>query len=864
MKKFNKFSNPVTVSLFLIVSISIFYVLICVIFHNRLSVISVLKDLNSNNEEKILMTLELIDLYTLKNIEVASKVISLFGHETKSIRAKAAEIVFNHYNKLGINICNYLNEHNDNAKCNILWVIGMTRSYHDSPSCQIKLLLDSKNFDLKFYTAFALLQGHNTEDQFLNKSWNIFFTALMTDDDNLRQKYSSLLNAVCQNRKMPYRLFLYLKTIINKQEDLTGFLISKSILLSGYRDDEILQYVLNALNSENQVIRYNSALSIAEFYNKNDKASRKAVPVLLSFYDENTYDNIDNALREMEFVSQDKMVSYIYELNNEFCGLSIYCLEKLFRINKINDHNIKEIFEKSTIENSIYAAYVVLKSNFLKNLHEDAISVFRRSLFVKEPHIVINSLFLLSNVGELHPHDEYLLRRLIFLTINENPKIAILAKRSLVNTYGFKGFVLAFGPLNYIKQFYEKKYEDQYFDNLISLIKFFTIVFIVTVLFFGIIVFILIFGFRGKSKIIKTIEYFFYSFSANRTIAKNNKTNQFYMLIMPVIVMSIFSLSAQYKIISKDFIVILTSFFHILIVPATILHLLPNTSRGLKYSFLMLAQLDSIYASIFVFTEKYIFPYGLEVLIFFLPVIFYSLYLIVIVILINPSNISKYKVHDKKLIRLVRPIRIIGIILVALYINAYVPPVSIINAYLFFKTNSLLLIYLPKFLMLGYLPIRYTLFQHLERSPLLLLRSYHNKGFSSLLQKHIIPVASRYGVIVTTSHELQKTNVLFNKSLIMQQPISFHLRLKEWKSWVIDAIYRSSIVIVDNTVESDGLKWEIEKVLELSCSSKMILINNKKSHISFDLPISQIYFPQTDRRKFISLFENIIKEILFS
>lgn len=125
-----------------------------------------------------------------------------------------------------------------------------------------------------------------------------------------------------------------------------------------------------------------------------------------------------------------------------------------------------------------------------------------------------------------------------------------------------------------------------------------------------------------------------------------------------------------------------------------------------------------------------------------------------------------------------------------------------------------------------YLLFRYLLTEYMRLFPIVYLRSFNYKESTEVFAK-LIAEASRFGVIVCLVHEKQKTSEVFARTHINYQGQTFTISDEFWQDWVLDKLRRSSVVIIDSSVGSESVDWEISTALNLVDPSRIILLNRK-------------------------------------
>lgn len=143
-------------------------------------------------------------------------------------------------------------------------------------------------------------------------------------------------------------------------------------------------------------------------------------------------------------------------------------------------------------------------------------------------------------------------------------------------------------------------------------------------------------------------------------------------------------------------------------------------------------------------------------------------------------------------------------------------PLIVISAFL---TGGLLL--------LPYLPLRYVVGKRLEKAPIIYLRCFGYSEGPSALGLIIAKVATRFGVLFAIVHPRQRGSDLLFKSQITEQSLVAVVPDKDWQEFIVSKLNICSAVIIDRTVPSHSLEWEITKSIELVDRSRIAILQKR-------------------------------------
>lgn len=239
------------------------------------------------------------------------------------------------------------------------------------------------------------------------------------------------------------------------------------------------------------------------------------------------------------------------------------------------------------------------------------------------------------------------------------------------------------------------------------------------------------------------------------------------------------------------------------------LHYKPNCDRKVKYEFLLsgvcviqIALITYKLAIIDLSTSlETIQGYWIAML---LSIGFFLVVQIVLSYFVRPWKAVPGQLPSKGMVQVQSVVSAIGL------------PVVIISS----------IIQLPVFLLV-YLYLRYILGEYLAAAPIIYLRSFHYNEGPIALGQIVGKVAARFGVIYAVVHSEQKGSELMAHSPLTEQPRVSALPDHKWKRMIISRLKDCSVALIDRTVSSDGLQWEIRKAQERLGSSRIAVLQRK-------------------------------------
>lgn len=126
-----------------------------------------------------------------------------------------------------------------------------------------------------------------------------------------------------------------------------------------------------------------------------------------------------------------------------------------------------------------------------------------------------------------------------------------------------------------------------------------------------------------------------------------------------------------------------------------------------------------------------------------------------------------------------------------------------------------------------YLLYRYVLGERMSAAPILYLRSFHYTEGPTALGRIVAPVASRYGLLRALAHATQSPLQLHAETRLTERVELMQSVDSDWQDLIEAEMARASVIIIDGSVETQGLHWECERAAQLTNPSKVILLTRK-------------------------------------
>ena len=156
----------------------------------------------------------------------------------------------------------------------------------------------------------------------------------------------------------------------------------------------------------------------------------------------------------------------------------------------------------------------------------------------------------------------------------------------------------------------------------------------------------------------------------------------------------------------------------------------------------------------------------------------------------------------------------------------------------------LILMLLSKGLVLVLLMIRYLTGERFRRQPVIYLRSFHYDAAAEVFGKAIAPALAPFGVIKGLVHSEQTGGDLFLRTSIWQFGLMATIPDARWKDWVANALSSASLVIIDRSVPTESVMWEVGTALHFIGQRRVLIISRNQTLIDTTSDVKIIKYGQ--------------------
>jgi len=278
---------------------------------------------------------------------------------------------------------------------------------------------------------------------------------------------------------------------------------------------------------------------------------------------------------------------------------------------------------------------------------------------------------------------------------------------------------------------------------------------------------------------------------------------------------------------------------------AVYLHFRPGHDRRLKYDWFLVG----VCVASFYFIVKYVeglivweSPGNASAWEYRITITFNTKLVMLIAVLLNPAALILAfgltlaplgrRLGHLPVGRLLRPLAFLRLPGVAVFANALPHPMSMI-----------------------YLWLRYTIVERFLASPILYLRSFRFAGTATAYGRIVAKAARGFGIVVAIVHETQTGSTLMRHASPLDQPQVAHPTDEVWRNWVRGQLAKASIVLIDATVLTENVKWEIDSARSIVSPSRIAVLVERGAKVETPEGIAKIEYSLDDRSEFEAVDE---------
>jgi hypothetical protein len=140
--------------------------------------------------------------------------------------------------------------------------------------------------------------------------------------------------------------------------------------------------------------------------------------------------------------------------------------------------------------------------------------------------------------------------------------------------------------------------------------------------------------------------------------------------------------------------------------------------------------------------------------------------------------------------------------------------------------------FFSKDLMLVLLMIRYLTVERFRRQPVIYLRSFHYDDAATVFGDAVAPALAPFGVLKGLVHSQQTGGALFSRTSIWQLGLMATVPDARWRDWVTKALRSARLVIIDSSVATESVMWEISSALHYVGQRRVLIIATDQAPIN--------------------------------
>jgi hypothetical protein len=135
-----------------------------------------------------------------------------------------------------------------------------------------------------------------------------------------------------------------------------------------------------------------------------------------------------------------------------------------------------------------------------------------------------------------------------------------------------------------------------------------------------------------------------------------------------------------------------------------------------------------------------------------------------------------------------------------------------------------LFVFSPHPILLIYLLLRYHVNETLAEQPIVYLRSFHHTHGPNAFGRIVVKAASRFGVIAAIVHRSQRGSVLMSLANVLDHARVERVADDRWQDWVVQRLKSATAVVIDVTITSPSVTWELTTALAHVGPERIVLM----------------------------------------
>lgn len=131
-----------------------------------------------------------------------------------------------------------------------------------------------------------------------------------------------------------------------------------------------------------------------------------------------------------------------------------------------------------------------------------------------------------------------------------------------------------------------------------------------------------------------------------------------------------------------------------------------------------------------------------------------------------------------------------------------------------------------------YLLARFIVKNQMTRYPIVYLRSFGQAEASIVFPMVILPAVSRYAVVTGLVHWRQGSEILQKDAALLWRSNLFIVPDAHWKSWIASRLDGAAGAIVDISISSEAVLWELSSAIDALGSKRVFVIHSgQREHL---------------------------------
>jgi hypothetical protein len=159
---------------------------------------------------------------------------------------------------------------------------------------------------------------------------------------------------------------------------------------------------------------------------------------------------------------------------------------------------------------------------------------------------------------------------------------------------------------------------------------------------------------------------------------------------------------------------------------------------------------------------------------------------------------------------------------------------------------------------------RYFIFEKMLLNPILYFRAFQYKDGPQAFARIVAPTATKYGVVLALIHKTQSTEAILPPLTTSMKVYTSAVLDQNWQEYVKDKLSSCSFAIIDYSMQTQALQWELaESIQQIGQERTIVIYRDSELNIPpldvFTLKYN-LKYPRQARRALRTYFSSIYSQ----